>query len=90
MIIHFPDRVSPALTLARQALEACHAPDSFDCVGQIEESLPREGYRLRLSPMENGKQTLCLSGGSAPGTPGPYRFSLPDIFLITGSIISHS
>ena len=67
MNIHFPDRVSPALTLARQALEACYAPDSFDCVGQIDESLPREGYRLRLSPMENGKQTLCLSGGSEIG-----------------------
>lgn len=67
MSIHFPDWVSPALALARQTLESCHAPDSFDFVGQIDETLPREGYRMQLSPMESGKQTLRLSGGSDVG-----------------------
>ena len=54
MSIHFPDWVSPALALARQTLESCHAPDSFDFIGQIDETLPREGYRMHLSPMESG------------------------------------
>ena len=54
MSIHFPDWVSPALALAQQTLESCHAPDSFDFVGQIDETLPREGYRMQLSPMESG------------------------------------
>ncbi len=67
MSIHFPDWVSPALALARQTLESCHAPDSFDFVGQIDETLPREGYRMQLSPMESGKQTLRVSGGSDVG-----------------------
>ena len=67
MSIHFPDWVSPALALARQTLESCHAPDSFDFIGQIDETLPREGYRMQLSPMESGKQTLRLSGGSDVG-----------------------
>ncbi|MFQ9806080.1 MAG: hypothetical protein ACLR07_06250 [Christensenellales bacterium] len=60
MSIHFPDWVSPALALAQQTLESCHAPDSFDFVGQIDETLPREGYRMQLSPWKaESRRSAC-------------------------------
>lgn len=67
MSIHFPDWVSPALALARQTLESCHAPDSFDFVGQIDETTAPRGLSHAALPMESGKQTLRLSGGSDVG-----------------------
>ena len=67
MSIHFPDWVSPALALARQTLNPVTRPTRFDFVGHNRRTLPREGYRMQLSPMESGKQTLRLSGGSDVG-----------------------